>query len=141
MLEISKLSDYDYICIVATYNNAGVESRESDLASRGYSKAAIDALNKQIAEKTKAIQIRSLNVKLSGDLSRYHYPYMEFIITAYHQFEVGTLPFEGCLADQPAQIIEIFNVLEQLKFEAQKRAHVEAEREAKRKQRKVNGRR
>jgi hypothetical protein len=48
-------------------------------------------------------------------------------------YEAGFLPFEGPFSDQPAQIIEIFGVLKQLKHE------LEIKLRAKQASKKVNG--
>lgn len=47
------------------------------------------------------------------------------------QFEKGMLPFDGSLSDQPAQIIEIFNLIERLKLKEQRKQQKAAEEAAK----------
>lgn len=73
--------------------------------------------------------IVSAGLKISGDIKRFEYPYFGFILSAFQQFENGTLPFNGSYSDQPSQILEIFEVLTQLKFETEEKNRKELERE------------
>jgi len=42
---------------------------------------------------------------------------MDFLLEAFSFYEKGMLPFKGTLAEQPAKIIDIFNIIEQRRNE------------------------
>ncbi len=46
-------------------------------------------------------------------------------------FQKGLLPFAGSLTDQPSKIMEIFDVLNQLKYESEENMRKSAEKENK----------
>lgn len=60
-------------------------------------------------------------------------PHFGTYLTLYNAYKRGTLPFEGSFADQPAQIIDVYTLLDQLYHEAE----VKAREDAKRKQNRV----
>lgn len=53
------------------------------------------------------------------------------ILFLHGQFEKGMLPFQGSLSDQPAQIIEIFSLIERLKLKEQQKQQRAAQEAAK----------
>lgn len=86
-------------------------------------------------------EIISLNLHFNTDMSRFNYPMFNYVFRLYDRYnEAGILPFEGSHSDQPAQIIEIFSVLEQLQLETQKEIHEQQQRKQA-KERKPSGRR
>jgi hypothetical protein len=116
----SGLTDWEYVSLVGHYN--GLNEQKQELKDRGYSDAVLKHLRKQ-----KATLVESLNVKFTSD--GIVYPYFNYVITLYFAYKNnGILPFDGCLADQPAKIIEIFNTLDALTGEAQQKAAKEQER-------------
>lgn len=44
----------------------------------------------------------------------FRHPSMDFILGAYNSYRVGLLPFEGAYADQPAQIMELLQLIQML---------------------------
>ena len=78
--------------------------------------------------------IESCGLRIKAELKDFEYPYFDFIVTIFNRYDTnGTLPYPGALVDQPAKIIEIFNILEVLKAEQEEKARIKAEREAKKK--------
>lgn len=116
----SGLSDYESATIIGHYN--GLSESKQDLKQRGYSEAILKHIKKQ-----KKTLVESLNIRFTEE--GIVYPYFNYVITMYFAYKnSGILPFNGCLVDQPAKIIEIFNLLDALSDEAQKKAAKEQER-------------
>jgi hypothetical protein len=116
----SGLTDWEYVSLVGHYH--GLNEQKQELKDRGYSDAVLKHLRKQ-----KTTLVESLNVKFTSD--GIVYPYFNYVITLYFAYKNnGILPFDGCLADQPAKIIEIFNTLDALTAETQQKAAKEQER-------------
>jgi len=102
------------------------------LLERGFTDEQIQKLQQQLSIKTRADIARSLNLRLSGDLSRFKYDNFSFAVNMHNAFEKhGILPYNGPYTEQPAQIIEIFNVLDQLSFERREKQHRENQKERK----------
>lgn len=45
---------------------------------------------------------------------------IDFLLESFSFYEKGMLPFKGTLAEQPAKIIDIFNIIEQRRYEKNK---------------------
>lgn len=56
-------------------------------------------------------------MRFKRPLEEYKYPYFGYVLTLFNKYSEGVLPYPGALANQPAQIIEIFNTLESLDVE------------------------
>ena len=118
----SSLSDWEFASLVGHYNGLN-EKKQEALQQRGYSPAMIAHIKKK-----KTPSIESLNLKFSTE-GGIVYPYFNYVVTLYFAYNKnGILPFEGCMADQPSKIIEIFNTLDALSDEAQVKAAKEQER-------------
>lgn len=81
----------------------------------------------------RAVELISLNLHFKGDLDKWEYENFNYIMALfdlYHRH--GTLPYPGTLSEQPAKVIEIFQILDQLKYEREKKQHEEQERQAER---------
>lgn len=117
---MSGLCEYEYAAIIGHYNGLNKETKK--LENRGYSKDILKHLKTQ-----KKTLLESLNFRFSETGIRYEH--FNFVITTYTAYkQSGILPFPGCFIDQPAKIIEIFNLLDALVDEAQQRANKEQER-------------
>lgn len=129
-MSISELSFSEYAYIVGNYARIiHKPKRAPDLKARGYSQAAIKDYE---AKRATAIKIRSLNLMFTGDLNSFEHPYFDYFMSLYSAYSSqGILPFPGALVDQPAKIIDIFHVLDQLKYEQEERQMKEQNRLAK----------
>ena len=78
-------------------------------------------------------EAQSLNIKFTRPLDDFKYPFFGYLLTLYNRYSDGILPFTGGLADQPAQIVELFNTLESLELEFKQQEAEAQERRAKRK--------
>lgn len=121
---MSSLTDYDYICIVGNYNNLGQDDEEQALRDRGYSE---DRIRYTLKDK-QGNSFKSLNVSFHVK-NKLKYPYFSYVITLFNQYKNGVLPFNGCVSEQPAKIIEIFEVLQQLEYEHQEKTRKKLEKE------------
>lgn len=74
---------------------------------------------------------KSLNVSFHSKNDLKH-PYFSYFIGLFLAYEKGILPFSGSLVDQPAKIIEIFEVIQQLRLEREETVRKSIEKENKR---------
>lgn len=112
------------------------------LLARGYSEDQL----KQMMESRKGSgpsEVISCNLHLTGRLDRWKYFHFNYVMTLFNSYDKsGVMPFPGTLSEQPAKIIEIFDLLEQLKHEHNEMIRREQAREqAKAKRKNASGRR
>lgn len=128
-MDVSSLNNLEYVQLVGHYSNVGNKGMESQLIEKNYSPERI-ALIKSKFDSLPVQTIRSLNVefKTNEDIV---YPHFGYYYGLYRQYsDNGVMPFDGCLADQPSKIIEIFDVFEQLKDENEQKQMKEAQKNA-----------
>lgn len=123
---VSTLTDFEYVSIVSNYNNLGQDDEEQALRDRGYSENQI----KHALKDKQGSSFKSLNVVFHNP-TKVKYPYFSYIITLFNQYKNGVMPFDGCMVDQPAKIIEIFDVLYQLQHEQEEKTRKQLEKEQK----------
>ena len=99
---------------------------------RGYTEAQIKIMEERAKKEHSFDTFKSVNLLFTGSIDKYEYDQLGYVLTLFRQSKVGNLPFRGSTSEQPAQIIEIFGVLEQLEFEANQKAQAEAKREQQR---------
>ena len=127
IIEISSLSNQEYVKLVGHYNQIGEKTLEKQLLKRNYSIEAINRMKAKVSNQPIQI-INSLNVcfQTNQEMKFYNFNYF---YTLYRQYsENGVLPFNGCLTDQPSKIIEIFDVFEQLNCEKEEKQIKEIKR-------------
>lgn len=139
-MQISALSTYDYITLIAHYNRLQKKDRvDPRLLTRGFTEDQLKQLQKTLGKSPD--ELISLNLHFKTDLTKFNYPHFNYVFRLYDRYnDAGVLPFKGSHSDQPAQIMEIFSVLEQLQMETQKELHEENQRKQAR-ERKQSGRR
>jgi hypothetical protein len=94
----------NYYCILT-----GERDNDLDLLKRGYTEKQIKALKKP----DKFTNIMGLTYKQS--LTKYVYHNMNYICLLLDNYEKGNLPFDGPISEQPAQCIEIINIMASVK--------------------------
>lgn len=124
IFDLSTLSDFEYVSIVGNYNNLDENDEEQVLRDRGFSE---DQIRYTLKDK-QGTSFKSLNV-VFHEKNKLKYPYFSYIITLFNQYKNGTLPFTGSLVEQPAKIIEIFDVLYQLQYEQEENSRKKHEKE------------
>lgn len=82
-------------------------------------------------------EIISLDVHFKRGIDNISIEYFNYVVTLFDLYHKhGVLPYPGSLSEQPAKIIEIFTVLEQLYLEREQKHLEEQQREQKRLERK-----
>jgi hypothetical protein len=129
---LSEISTADYINLVGNYNHAiqgGREEIDPKLAARGYSQEVLNLTKQNLKHNA----ITSCGIKFKKHLSCFKYPLFGYVLTLFQNYERGQLPFEGSVSDQPAQIMDIFSLLESLKAEQETKLKEKMERNGRRK--------
>lgn len=66
-------------------------------------------------------EVISLDVKFTCGIEHIYVEYFGYVVTLFDLYSKhGVLPYTGSLSEQPAKIIDIFNVLDQLYTEREK---------------------
>jgi hypothetical protein len=135
-MNISSLTSYEYVNLVGHYNKLTTKKRvDPRLLARGYSEEALKMLQEKMGSSNH--EFISLDLHFKGDLDNWEYPHFNYVITLFDAYDRhGTLPYHGPQADQPAKIIEIFQVLDQLKTEQRQKMQEDHNREMEKQQRK-----
>jgi hypothetical protein len=82
-------------------------------------------------------EIISLDVHFKRGIENMSVEYFGYAITLFDLYhKSGVLPYPGSASEQPAKIIEIFQVLESLKNEREIKQHEEHQKQSARNQRK-----
>lgn len=117
--EISSLSNEDYINIVGHYTRLASEKADFDpnINTRGYSPEALAEAKKQTLKYFQPIQ--TLNLKFKKQLDDFEFEPLNYTLTLFENYERGLLPYPGSVSEQPAQLMEIFGVLQSLRQERQ----------------------
>jgi hypothetical protein len=124
-MSVSGLSFSDYSLILAHWHYLthpkifGCNETKAELSKRSDGAKQIE-----LYESKKNCKIASPSVLYEIDglgynkcLCAYRHPQMNTFLLLHQKYEQGILPFQGSLLDQPAQIIEIFSVIDRLKAE------------------------
>jgi hypothetical protein len=125
-MQVSSLTESEYIAIVANYNRISRSETENKLRERGFDEARIKyAL---VNEKFSPIVSGGITFTEAIDLPCANFGTYLMLQSAYKN---GHLPFPGAVMDQPAAIVEVINLLDALEIEAQVKAQAERKKEAK----------
>ena len=140
MLEISSLSDCDFALLNATWLS---------LTSEDFQCKKIESLYEQRSDAEIVIKMRRIqqgcgvmsdSPKVEIGRIAYHsclcheafqHPLMGYLISLQQNYEKGLLPFSGGVMDQPAQIMEIINLLSSLRAEHEAEAQAKANKKGK----------
>lgn len=109
--------------------SSGKTESTTSLESRGYSPEALALMERRTNEKFNAQE--SLGVKFKIPLKNFRSEYLSLAFQLHDGYEKGILPFPGSLTEQPAQIMEIFGLINALKFEQEQKVRKKMEQEAK----------
>jgi hypothetical protein len=110
------------------------------LLDRGYSKEQI-AVMRATMKNGGLDETKWHNLKFTKELTEYQHPHFAYLMQMHDLYrEQGVLPFNGSHSDQPAQILEYFDILSQLHMDREAKMRANQEREA-RQMKGNNGRR
>jgi hypothetical protein len=120
-MDTSSLSDLEFVSLIATYNTSSDKDEKhkvsSKLDDRGYSADQLAHAKQKKTEKFKPVV--SCDLRFTKPFDHLKFEPFGYVLTLFENYERGCLPFPGAASEQPAQIMEIFSVLRQLKHEAE----------------------
>jgi hypothetical protein len=93
-------------------------SKVDILKERNASKHVIDAQLDVITKQTEEMcnkehsGITFCDIKYKKCLCNYSHPNFNELMIYYDNYKNGNLPFNGCVADQPAQIMELLQIID-----------------------------
>lgn len=112
---ISSLQFSEYVSIIGSYHSIGAKVPDY---SR-YSEEQVAAM--RAAERFNPVD--TLGLRFTRPFREFQCADFNFYMTLWGQYERhGTLPFSGCLAEQPAVVMEILNLLNALASEGRAKA-------------------
>lgn len=123
------MSDFDRACLIAKYNSLYKRESIDPKIFENRTEAEIKYLRKSMGD----LQQVSCNMQFDKDYKEYpDYEHFNFVMMASHVYnKAGTLPFPGSLSEQPAQIMDILEVLFELDAEREADARRKVEKEKK----------
>jgi hypothetical protein len=113
---ISSLSVSEYIKFVASFN-AISDGDTSDVDNRGYSAEQLKIMT-DTADKAYPGCV-SAGISFSRPLKYFKSDILGYSLTLFENYERGILPFPGSTSEQPAQIMEVFGLIQSLRNERQ----------------------
>lgn len=137
-MRISGLSDYDYVKLVATWfynveDKFNCEEQKSKYLMMPESEKKINdymlargclgksELSGVVYDKpTNRPRYQQDEVCFYNCFCNFIDPSTNFLLNLFWYFDKGILPFQGAITEQPAKIIDVFNVFTHLKHEKQK---------------------
>lgn len=127
--KVSSLSVYEFVNLVGHFHDlaSGKPSKDSSLNNRGYSPEILEQINKE-REKTFS-PISSLGLRFTKPLHHFKSDILVYSLTLFENYERGVMPFPGSTSEQPAQVMEIFGVLQSLRLERQEIERKKLERQ------------
>jgi hypothetical protein len=120
-MDMSSLSNKEYVNLVGHYrwlfSERGEATSQSDLKSRGYTDQQIEAVNRSKRKASKSFKVG--NILFRKPLVEFKCDNLSYLLLLFENYEKGLLPFNGPVSDQPAKVIDIFNILYQVRQEYQ----------------------
>lgn len=110
--------------VVSYHGGPDQGSQRQVLLDRGFSEAQVNATLK--GSEPKAVSGLGYTITNTKNL---RHPRFFFLVSLWQKYKQGVLPYNGSLVDQPAKIIEIFDVLTELEWEQQERERKKHEKE------------
>lgn len=122
ILMLSTMTDGEYVTLVSTFIshtnerlNCGLQ--KSRLNGRGDISAALAEIERRSGCKADGSkQLFQLGkISFRKCLCNFQNTQLPFLLKLHKHFEAGVMPFEGPLADQPAKLMDVFGLLDELK--------------------------
>lgn len=118
-MDMSSLSNREYVNLVGNYrwlfSERGKTVTDQDLKGRGYTDKQISVVKETAIKSFKPFKVN--NILFRKPLSEFKCDNLSYILFLFENYEKGSLPFQGPVSDQPAKIIDIFNILYQVRQE------------------------
>ena len=119
MLRVSGISDRDNLELIATLRVAERPAWQCDKCLKTHEKYP-ERRNALGCHGGTSPVAQLKEYRLYRCPGNFTHPTAAWVWELYNHFEKGILPFPGSLMEQPAQLIEAFGVIENLKIERQK---------------------
>ena len=127
-MQISEISLYDYVTINATWHYSHNEKQfncNKQIARYSkHSKIQVeDFLNKNGCRNRiiKTVRHNVQNIEFYSCVCNFKCPLLSLYLEMHDLYKKGIMPYPGSFEDQPAQLIEIFSVLDALYYERNKK--------------------
>lgn len=117
ILEISEVGNDEYVYLLSTYWYRADQNFNCLNCKKIYSESVRDTRKACFTKRPREFVDYNGKVKYFVCPSNFFNPAYSQIIDMFRHFQRGVLPFNGGLLDQPAKIIEIFNLIENLDSE------------------------
>lgn len=129
------MSSYERACLVGAYHSLGVKDTiDPRIANRGYTPEQLEILEKRTI--TKQLSYVSCGLSITGDIKQFKEPNIGYYLEAFYAYDNhGVLPFPGAFTEQPSKMIDVFEVMSQLKHEEENKIRQQIDREQKRAER------
>jgi hypothetical protein len=128
--EISSVSTIDFINLVGNYH--ALSNGKPDIDPIIESRYPPEVLAQVIQNKKKTFgELITLGLKFTVPPSQFEYEHMHYVLTLFENYDKGQLPFPGSVSEQPAQIMQIFNVIDALRQEQRKKLENNVKRQHK----------
>lgn len=117
IMEISSISNIDFVNITAHFTCmfTGEKDNTQELRDRGYTDEAIKSLSKVKS----VVDVRTMGLCFKKQLYSFKYELMPYVTILLENYEKGNLPYAGPISEQPAQVIEILNLMQAIKLDHQ----------------------
>lgn len=125
IFDISGISEYDWVYLSANYYSllTGEQDQDANLKARGYSPEQI----KFAKQKKQAVSTTVGPLRFTRPTIEFKYPNISYVLTLFQNYEKGLLPFPGSVSEQPAQIMEVFNLLRNIRNDYQQKLNTPIE--------------
>lgn len=140
-MDISSLTNYDVALLrgswlALTNEEYQCEKHYEKLALRADADVVIPYERKKkgcgVYSEEPRVTVDGFNYHMCLCHKGFHHPNFGTLVLMHEAYEKGILPFEGPLVDQPAKIIDIFNILNSFNLERQQELQKKNEEVAKR---------
>ena len=126
-MQLSEISLYEYVTINATWHYVNHERqfncKKQLVKYQKHSEAQVeDFLNKNGCQDRiiKTVRHSVNNINFYSCICNFNNTFMSFYLEMHELYKKGIMPYQGGLDQQPAYLLEIFNVIDSLYFERNK---------------------
>jgi len=137
--QISTLSTFDLVCIKANFNYIAYDQFRCEQKIEEYAVRSTYEKAKVLVESANGCGVIHDKVKWEVDgvgykscFCTYKHPEFNRYLFLYNNYSKGIMPFEGPVTRQPAFIIDVFTILDNLKHEKEDDDRKKEEKENKR---------
>ncbi len=114
------------ICLAAHYTTliSGEKDHEQELLDRGFTRDQIKTAN----AKRMFFPTEILGLKFSVPITRFKSSKLSYLLVLLDNYERGNLPHPGSISEQPAQLMDMIHVLQNIKIKMINQASSKSEK-------------